>query len=138
MTTEERLAAMEWRVAQLESHAMVSRRDAAPEWRPSRSVETIIAAVCAEFDLSRQQLLSETRIQRIVEPRQVAMLLTRTLTNLSLNEIGQVFGGRDHGTVLHAVNVISNRMVTEPALRAQVSLVREALKVVPPEIVSAA
>jgi chromosomal replication initiator protein len=61
-------------------------------------------------------------------PRQVAMYLTRRLTEHSLVEIGQAFGGRDHGTVMHAYKTVSARMANEPRLAAKVTAAEMALK----------
>jgi hypothetical protein len=61
-------------------------------------------AVCAEFGLSRTEIESERRTASIVRARQVAMALAQRLSVRSLLHIGRHFGGRDHGTVLYAVN----------------------------------
>ena len=55
-------------------------------------------------------MTSKRRPANIAFPRQIAMYLARELTKASLNEIGDAFGGRDHGTVLHACKLVKKRM----------------------------
>ncbi|MGE4618651.1 MAG: chromosomal replication initiator protein DnaA [Planctomycetota bacterium] len=62
--------------------------------------------VCNEFSVSSEELHSPRRTRSIVLPRQVCMYLGRRLTDCSLGEIGQYFGGRDHSTVLHSIEKI--------------------------------
>lgn len=66
------------------------------------TIDLIQKEVCRFFNLSKEDLISKKRQASIVYPRQVAMYLTRGLTDLSLPKIGEVFGGKDHTTVLHA------------------------------------
>jgi chromosomal replication initiator protein len=78
------------------------------------TVETIQAAVCDLFGLSREELLSESRSARITWPRQVAMFLAREHTSASLPAIGQAFGGRNHTTVMHACKRTAERLASDP------------------------
>jgi len=66
------------------------------------SVDAIQKEVAAAFDISISDLRSKKRARTIAFPRQVAMYLSRILTEYSLPQIGEYFGGRDHTTVLHA------------------------------------
>ena len=59
------------------------------------------------------ELVGQKRTRRLVTPRQVAMFLTRDLTDASLPAIGRAFGGRDHSTVLYAVQKISDQIKDE-------------------------
>lgn len=61
-------------------------------------------------------------------PRQVAMYLARELTNKSLANIGQIFGHRDHTTVIYAISQVEKRMAADPLYRADVEALREALR----------
>lgn len=70
-------------------------------------IEDIQRAVARHYNVSRADMLSSRRTMDIVKPRQVAMYLARALTDRSFPEIGWYFGGRDHTTVLHAVNKIA-------------------------------
>jgi chromosomal replication initiator protein len=72
------------------------------------TIEHIQEVVCERFALSLDELCSHKRSQNIVYPRQVAMYLSRELTDSSLPKIGKHFGDRDHTTVLHANTKITN------------------------------
>jgi chromosomal replication initiator protein len=72
------------------------------------TIERIQEVVCERFSLSLDELCSHKRSQNIVYPRQVAMYLSRELTDSSLPKIGKHFGDRDHTTVLHANAKIQN------------------------------
>ena len=71
------------------------------------TIERIQELVSERFGLSRKQLCGDRRSQNIVYPRQVAMYLSRELTDSSLPKIGREFGGRDHTTVIHATSKIA-------------------------------
>ena len=71
------------------------------------SIERIQETVSERFGLSISELISDKRSQNIVYPRQVAMYLSRELTDSSLPKIGREFGGRDHTTVIHATSKIN-------------------------------
>lgn len=71
------------------------------------SIQTIQNEVCRYFNLSKDDLLGNKRQQNIVLPRQIAMYLSRELTELSLPRIGAEFGGKDHTTVIHANSKIT-------------------------------
>lgn len=77
------------------------------------SIAQIQNAACEHFGLSREELLSTSRTQRIAWPRQLAMYLSRELTGQSLPAIGRDFGGRDHTTVLHACRRTSARIASD-------------------------
>jgi chromosomal replication initiator protein len=89
---------------------------------PEVSIERIQTAVSERFSLSMEELCGERRSQNIVYPRQVAMYLSRELTDASLPKIGREFGGRDHTTVIHATSKIA-RMIRED--RSVYNLVQE-------------
>src|SRR5919197_57221 len=76
------------------------------------SIDRIQDVVSERFGLSKNQLCGGKRSQNIVYPRQVAMYLSRELTDASLPKIGREFGGRDHTTVIHATSKIA-RMIRE-------------------------
>jgi chromosomal replication initiator protein len=89
---------------------------------PEVSIDRIQSAVSERFKLSREELCGDRRSQNIVYPRQVAMYLSRELTDASLPKIGREFGGRDHTTVIHATSKIA-RMIRED--RSVYNLVQE-------------
>jgi chromosomal replication initiator protein len=86
------------------------------------SIEKIQELVCDRFSVSITELTGDRRSQNIVYPRQVAMYLSRELTDSSLPKIGRQFGGRDHTTVIHATSKIA-RLIRED--RSVYNLVQE-------------
>jgi len=78
--------------------------------RPVTGVDRVIDVVCKHFGVRSGDLQGRRRTQSIALPRQAAMYLARQLTSMSLEEIGGCFGGRDHSTVLYAVDKIRLRM----------------------------
>ncbi len=86
------------------------------------SIERIQTTVSDRFSLSLEELCGDRRSQNIVYPRQVAMYLSRELTDASLPKIGREFGGRDHTTVIHATSKIA-RLIRED--RSVYNLVQE-------------
>jgi chromosomal replication initiator protein len=89
---------------------------------PQISIERIQQLVAERFGLPINELVGDKRSQNIVYPRQVAMYLSRELTDSSLPKIGKEFGGRDHTTVIHATSKIA-RMIRED--RSVYNLVQE-------------
>jgi chromosomal replication initiator protein len=89
---------------------------------PQVTIERIQETVSDRFGLSLEELCGDKRSQNIVYPRQVAMYLSRELTDSSLPKIGKQFGGRDHTTVIHATSKIA-RMIRED--RSVYNLVQE-------------
>jgi chromosomal replication initiator protein len=83
--------------------------------------ERILAAVSERFGVRPETLAGKRRTQTIALPRQVAMYLMRHLTELSLVEIGRVFGGRDHSTVIHACRQVADRIQHDDAFRDKVN-----------------
>ena len=84
------------------------------------TVDFIQRCVAEEFALSLHELKTKRRNKNIVLPRQVAMYLSRELTDLSLPEIGDFFGGKDHTTVLHSYNKIKELVKTNRLLKDRI------------------
>ena len=85
-----------------------------PQLKPkSRSVKEIQEQTCAAFGVSMDDLLSSTRAQPVAFARQVAMYLSRELTDVSLPAIGRAFGNRNHTTVMHACKRTAERIATD-------------------------
>jgi chromosomal replication initiator protein len=80
------------------------------------SIKAIQEAVSERFTLSIAELCGDKRSQNIVYPRQVAMYLSRELTDSSLPKIGKEFGGRDHTTVIHATTKIARLIREDPSV----------------------
>jgi chromosomal replication initiator protein len=93
----------------------------------ARTIAEIQAAACAHFGLSPDELISPARGARVAWPRQLAMYLSRELTDESLPAIGRQFGGRDHTTVLHAWRRASARISADDACRESVEKLRQVL-----------
>jgi chromosomal replication initiator protein len=87
-----------------------------PEDARPVTVEGVQRVVAEYFSLTVEDLRSERRTQTVVFPRQVAMYLSRELTDLSLPRIGQLFGGRDHTTIHYGHDKIARRMKEDRSL----------------------
>jgi chromosomal replication initiator protein len=98
------------------------------EARHSITIEQIQRRVAEHFDVRLADMTSKRRPANIAFPRQVAMYLARELTKASLNEIGDAFGGRDHGTVLHACKLVRRRMKEQDSLRQTISFIDSSLQ----------
>ena len=97
------------------------------EGRYSISIETIQKKVAEHFDIRLADMTSKRRPENIAFPRQIAMFLSRQMTESSLSTIGEAFGGRDHGTVLHACRLVKDRMEIDPNVRQVVSYLEKQL-----------
>src|SRR5213595_1486764 len=98
------------------------------EGRHSITIEQIQRRVAEHFDVRVADMTSKRRPASIAFPRQVAMYLARELTKASLNEIGDAFGGRDHGTVLHACKLVKKRMGEQDNIRQTISFIDSSLQ----------
>ena len=87
------------------------------EAKKTVTIDQIQKKVAEHFDVGLADMTSKRRTPHIVFPRQVAMYLARHHTKASLQQIGETFGGRDHGTVLHACKTVSVRMKKEDLVR---------------------
>jgi chromosomal replication initiator protein len=76
------------------------------------TIENIQKTVAEYYKVKVADLLSKRRSRSVARPRQMAMALAKELTNHSLPEIGDAFGGRDHTTVLHACRVIAELKIS--------------------------
>ena len=76
--------------------------------------------VSKRFSIRLDEFSSKKRTRAIAYPRQVAMYLTRELTDLSLPKIGDEFGGRDHTTVIHACEKINNDLLKDNGLKKKI------------------
>ena len=85
------------------------------------TIENIQKTVADYFKLRLSDLLSEKRSRSLARPRQIAMTLARELTQLSLPEIGQAFGGRDHTTVMHACQRVQDLQEADTRVREDYS-----------------
>ena len=90
------------------------------EARNQITIEKIQKKVVEHYDLRLSDMISKRRPSNIAFPRQVAMYLCRLLTNHPLKEIGEAFGGRDHGTVIYACRAVENVMEQDENVRRAV------------------
>lgn len=90
--------------------------------RPKKPIhpQEYVLAVSNYFSLGKRRLLGEGRAQQVALPRQILMYLLRTEGGLPLQEVGRVVGGRDHTTVMHAVNKISTSLSTNEKTRGDI------------------
>ena len=97
----------------------------APVTRPTSppSADAILEVVGQHFRLSVADLKSHRRARSVVFPRQLAMYLVRTVTDVSFPGIGELFGNRDHSTVMHAVRAIETKRAQDPQTDVLVSTI---------------
>ena len=98
------------------------------EARRSVSIDNIQKRVAEHFDVRIADMTSKRRPKNIAFPRQIAMYIARELTKSSLMEIGGAFGGRDHGTVLHAHRLVKERITTDEKIRQVVKFLQDQLQ----------
>ncbi|MCT6814572.1 chromosomal replication initiator protein DnaA, partial [Bombella apis] len=92
------------------------------------TIDEIQRKVAEHFNIRLTDMSSARRARAVARPRQIAMYLAKQLTSRSLPEIGRKFGNRDHTTVMHAVNRISELMEQDPGLAESVELLRHMLE----------
>ena len=90
--------------------------------------ESIVEAVADHYRIKKDELFNKKRTQSIAYPRQIAMYLCRELADMSYPRIGELFGGRDHTTVIHAYEKISNKCKTDGKLQNELKTLQELLK----------
>ena len=103
-------------------------RDILKEPKKLITVDFIQRCVAEEFSLSLQDLKTKRRNKTVVFPRQIAMYISRELTELSLPEIGDFFGGKDHTTVLHSYNKIKVDIARNDVLKERVERIIQVIK----------
>ena len=89
--------------------------------------ETLQQKVAEHYNIRVSDILSPRRARPLARPRQVAMYLTKALTEHSLPEIGRKFGGRDHTTIIHGVRKIEELMTADATMRDDVEKLRRAI-----------
>ena len=112
--------------------AMEVLRDFIDDRPRTPNIPDIQKAVAEDFSISVELMKSEKRSSRIVLPRQVAIYLSRDLTDKSLMEIGRHFGGRDHTTVLHACRKIERLLKENEDLKMTLTKLQQSFQLQPP------
>ena len=92
------------------------------------TIDRIQKTVAEAYDIRIADMTSKRRPKAIAFPRQIAMHLARCLTSASYAEIGEAFGGRDHGTVMHACKKIDKDIKADPALKRTIGNLEEKLR----------
>jgi len=92
------------------------------------SMDSIIRVVSEYFSLTPNDLKGKKKSQNIVFPRQLAMYIGREMTDYSTTELGQEFGGRDHTTVMHSIEKIKGKLLTDPSLESTIDSIKQSIK----------
>ena len=109
--------------------AQEALRDIASVKDPKRITCALIQQAVSEYcSVTVSDLKSTKRSRNVTLPRQVAMFLTRELTDLSQPNVGGEFGGRDHSTVIHACEKIAEEIETNPSVRLMVDDLRRTIR----------
>jgi chromosomal replication initiator protein len=92
------------------------------------TIDSIQKAVAERFQIKTSQLREKSNTPKVVYPRQVAMYLVKELTSASLPEIGRVFGGKHHTTVIHSINKIEKKRLIDPELNRMLHSLMDSLQ----------
>ena len=92
------------------------------------TITSIQKNVADFYNITQSDIIGKKRVKQIVVPRQIAMYLSRELTDYSLPKIGKEFGGKDHTTVLHAIDKIEEELRTDNELQEQLNTLKAKLK----------
>ena len=92
------------------------------------SIDLIQKKVAAYYNIRQSDIVGKKRVKQIVFPRQIAMYLARELTESSLPKIGKEFGGKDHTTVLHAIDKIEKQLAEDDNLQDDIRNLRMELQ----------
>ena len=85
------------------------------------TIDKIFAAVERKYDITRAELESTSRVKEVAQARHIAIYLIRSITEMSLKNIGKLFGGRDHATVMSSVEKIDKKIASTPEFEAEIS-----------------
>jgi chromosomal replication initiator protein len=109
--------------------ATAALKDIIPNNRPKKiTITGIQQYIGKKYNISAEEILSKKRTKSIAFPRQIAMYLSRELTDMSLPKIGEEFGGRDHTTIIHGHKKIVEMMAKDPTFEREVTTYLEELK----------
>jgi chromosomal replication initiator protein len=106
---------------------LLGKRSEEIEKRKRVSSDEVIEAVCKQYSIKKKQILSNSRVKNFALPRQVLMYLLRTELDLPLQEVGRLIGGRDHTTVMHAVEKITKLASESVDIREDISGIKKIL-----------
>jgi chromosomal replication initiator protein len=103
-------------------------RDLIFEEEKALTVEYVLKNVCDYYGLKVQDIRARKRTRDIAFPRQIAMYLSKVLTDSSLSEIGKNFGGKDHSTVIHACKLIEERRKKDEELDKKIDYLTKKIR----------
>ena len=92
------------------------------------TAEMIMQSVSDYYNVTLGEMIGPTRKREITIPRQVAIYLTREMTGMSLPQIGSVFGGRDHTTIMHSCKVMENTVREDPGMKSLVNSIKRQIE----------
>jgi chromosomal replication initiator protein len=92
------------------------------------TIGQIQRSVAEHYQLRISELKAKDNSRRVAEPRQIAMYLSKELTQNSLSEIGREFGGKHHTTVMHAIRKVDRQQKDDPKLKATLSRLAESIQ----------
>ena len=92
------------------------------------SISLIRKKVCDYYNLTKQQITSANRTKNISNARQIAMYLCRKLLDTTYDDIGREFGGRDHSTVMSAIETVEKKIKSEPLILKVINEIESSIK----------
>lgn len=92
------------------------------------TADDIIEAVCKYFDITKQDIIGKKKSKEVVEPRMIAIYLISEILEMPLVSIGKIFGGRDHTTIMHSRDKISDELKTSHKINSFISEIKKLLK----------
>jgi len=107
--------------------AYESLKDYGEPERTDLSAEKIIKTVCDFFKVSKEELIGKRKNKEIVEPRQLCIYLINEMLNIPLTAIGEIFGGRDHTTIMHARDKMNSQVKVNPHIKTLVNDIKSQL-----------
>jgi chromosomal replication initiator protein len=87
--------------------------------------EKVIDSICKYFDIGKRSILSDSRLKKFAFPRQILMYLLRVELKFQLAEVGRIVSGRDHTTVMHAVDKVSHLVSTDVGIRGDIDNIKK-------------
>ena len=109
------------KVATMEEAKEVFTKEPKEEIKNDLNVDKIISTVCDYFNIGYQDIIGKKKNKEVVEPRMIAIYLISELLNLPLVNIGKIFGGRDHTTIMHSRDKITDELKTNKKIQNLVS-----------------
>ena len=91
------------------------------------TADDIIDTVCSYFDISRQDIVGKRKSKDVAEPRMIAVYLINEILEIPLISIGKIFGGRDHTTIMHSRDKISDQLKTSHKMQGFISEIKKLL-----------